>query len=91
LSSPLKRLINGKIFLATSPKMDYLLVAQKDIANVKQFALNVYGFAQEPIAVAWPEPALMLEVLEEPRIVEVHDLDRRHHAKRGVTPQRVGE
>ena len=64
LAIPLRAVEAGsklKIFLATSPKMDYLLVAQKDIANVKQFAGKTIGISG-PGAVSYQVPLLMIKL-----------------------------
>ena len=64
LAIPLRAIEAGsklKVFLATSPKMDYLLVAQKDIANVKQFGGKTIGISG-PGAVSYQVPLLMIKL-----------------------------
>jgi NitT/TauT family transport system substrate-binding protein len=64
LAIPLRAIEAGsklKVFLATSPKMDYLLVAQKDIANVKQFDGKTIGISG-PGAVSYQVPLLMIKL-----------------------------
>lgn len=63
LAIPLRAVEAGaklKVILATSPKMDYLLVAQKDIAGVKQFEGKTVGISG-PGAVSYQVPLLMIK------------------------------
>lgn len=63
LAIPLRAVEAGaklKVILATSPKMDYLLVTQKDIANVKQLEGRTIGISG-PGAVSYQVPLLMMK------------------------------
>ena len=63
LAIPLKAIEQGaklKVILAVSPKMDYLLVGQKDIANAKQLEGKSVGISG-PGAVSYQVPLLMIK------------------------------
>jgi NitT/TauT family transport system substrate-binding protein len=63
LAIPLKAIEAGsklKVILATSPKMDYLLVAQKSIAGAKQLESKSVGVSG-PGAVSYQVPLLMIK------------------------------
>ncbi len=63
LAIPLKAIEAGsklKVILATSPKMDYLLVAQKNIASAKQLEGKSVGVSG-PGAVSYQVPLLMIK------------------------------
>jgi NitT/TauT family transport system substrate-binding protein len=63
LAIPLKAIETGaklKVILAVSPKMDYLLVGQKDIANAKQLEGKSVGISG-PGAVSYQVPLLMVK------------------------------